>query len=62
MWLFHKHTNPQEAHMHGNARLTLWGRHELVRRIAGGRPIAHVAAEMGVSRPTALPMRLRLVG
>lgn len=39
--------------MHANARLTPWGRLELVRRIAGGRPVAHVAAEMGVSRPTA---------
>jgi transposase InsO family protein len=33
--------------------LTHWGRHELVRRIKLGRPIAHVAAEMQISRPTA---------
>jgi len=39
--------------VHGNARLTPWGRHELVCRIASGRPVAHVAAEMGVSRMTA---------
>lgn len=39
--------------MHRNARLTYWGRQELVRRIAAGTPIAHVAIEMNVSRPTA---------
>ena len=39
--------------MHRNARLTLWGRQELVRRIKAGTPIAHVAIEMNVSRPTA---------
>lgn len=39
--------------MHGNAKLTPAGRKVLVGRIAGGRPVAHVAAEMGVSRPTA---------
>jgi transposase InsO family protein len=33
--------------------LTLWGRQQLVRRIASGRPIAHVAAEMAISRQTA---------
>ncbi len=39
--------------MHGNARLTPEGRRILVGRIAGGRPAAQVAAEMGVSRSTA---------
>jgi transposase InsO family protein len=39
--------------MHGNARLTPLGRFTLVIRIEGGRPVAHVAKEMGVSRPTA---------
>jgi hypothetical protein len=39
--------------VHRNARLTLWGRQELVRRIKVGAPIAHVAIEMNVSRPTA---------
>ena len=39
--------------MHGNARLTPQGRLTMVSRIAAGRPVAHVAAEMGVSRPTA---------
>jgi transposase InsO family protein len=39
--------------MHGNARLTPLGRFTLVVRIEDGRPVAHVAREMGVSRPTA---------
>lgn len=38
---------------HANARLTFLGRCELVRRVrCAGRPQAHVAAEMGVSRQT----------
>ena len=39
--------------MHGNARLTPVGRLTMVLRIEAGRPVAHVAAELGVSRPTA---------
>jgi len=39
--------------MHGNARLAPLGRLTMVLRIEAGRPVAHVAAEMGVSRPTA---------
>jgi len=39
--------------VHGNARLTPRGRLTMVLRIESGRPIAHVAGEMGVSRPTA---------
>jgi len=39
--------------VHANARLTPEGRQILVERIASGRPPAHVAAEMGVSRTTA---------
>ena len=39
--------------MHANSPLTVRGRMMLVDRIASGRPIAHVAAEMGVSRKTA---------
>jgi transposase InsO family protein len=39
--------------LHGNARLTPVGRLTLVMRVEAGRPVAHVAAEMGVSRPTA---------
>lgn len=39
--------------MHRNAKLSPAGRLVLVERIAAGRPVAHVAAEMGVSRQTA---------
>jgi transposase InsO family protein len=39
--------------VHGNARLTPRGRLTMIRRIASGRPVAHVAEEMGISRPTA---------
>jgi transposase InsO family protein len=38
---------------HRNARLTVHGRRLLVERVSSGRPVAHVAAEMGVSRATA---------
>lgn len=37
---------------HRNARLTVYGRRLLVSRVLSGRPVAHVAAEMGVSRAT----------
>src|SRR4051812_39951628 len=36
-----------------NARLTVHGRWLLVERVRSGRPVALVAAEMGISRPTA---------
>ena len=39
--------------MHANAALTPTGRRILCERIARGRPIAHVAVEMGISRQTA---------
>jgi transposase InsO family protein len=39
--------------MHGNARLNLHGRRLLISRIQQGRPIAHVADELGISRQTA---------
>lgn len=39
--------------MHGNAPMTPRGRMIMIERIASGRPLAHVAAEMGVSRKTA---------
>jgi transposase InsO family protein len=39
--------------VHPNARLTPAGRLTLCQRIAAGRPAAHVAAEMGISRTTA---------
>ncbi|MFF3013592.1 IS481 family transposase [Streptomyces sp. NPDC057939] len=38
---------------HRNARLTVLGRQLLVERVRSGRPVAHVAAEMGISRATA---------
>jgi transposase-like protein len=38
---------------HRNARLTVHGRRLLVDRVRSGRPVAHVAAEMGISRTTA---------
>ncbi len=38
---------------HANARLNPAGRLVMVQRIAAGRPVAHVAAEMGISRTTA---------
>ncbi|MFD5889443.1 helix-turn-helix domain-containing protein [Streptomyces sp. NPDC060334] len=38
---------------HRNARLTVFGRRLLIERVASGRPVAHVAAEMGISRATA---------
>src|SRR4051812_715325 len=38
--------------MHRNAKLTPLGRRTLVERIQCGRPVAHVADEMGVSRAT----------
>lgn len=38
---------------HADARLTVYGRAELVRRVVReGRPVAHVAAEMHCSRAT----------
>jgi transposase InsO family protein len=39
--------------VHANSPLTVRGRLILVERIASGRPLAHVAAEMGVARKTA---------
>ena len=38
---------------HRNARLTVHGRHLLVQRVAAGRPVSHVAKELGVSRQCA---------
>jgi transposase InsO family protein len=38
---------------HRNARLTLHGRRLLIHRVHTGRPVAHVAAELGISRTTA---------
>jgi transposase InsO family protein len=38
--------------LHANARLTEWGRRELVRRLEAGTPAATVARQMNVSRDT----------
>ena len=38
---------------HVRPRLSVYGRLLLVQRVASGRPVAHVAAELGVSRATA---------
>ncbi|MFH8533351.1 IS481 family transposase [Streptomyces tendae] len=38
---------------HPNARLTVHGRRLLIERVRAGRPVAHVADEMGISRTTA---------
>ncbi|MDC2961476.1 leucine zipper domain-containing protein [Streptomyces gilvifuscus] len=35
---------------HRNARLTVHGGRLLVERVRSGRPVAHVAGEMGISR------------
>ena len=43
----------RRSSLHANAKLTPRGRLLLVQRIAAGRPIAHVAREMGVARQTA---------
>jgi transposase-like protein len=37
---------------HRNARLTVHGRRLLIERVCAGRPVAHVAAETGISRAT----------
>ena len=37
---------------HRNARLTPHGRRLLIDRVTAGRPVAHVAAELGISRAT----------
>ena len=39
--------------MHRNAPMTARGRMIMIERIDSGRPVVHVAAEMGVSRKTA---------
>lgn len=38
---------------HRNARLTVLGRRLLIARVCSGRPVAHVVAEVGISRATA---------
>jgi transposase len=38
---------------HPTARLTVFGRQLLVRRVDAGHPAAHVAEQLGISRATA---------
>jgi transposase len=45
--------------MIANARLTPVGRLTLCLRIEEGRPVAHVASEMGISRATGYKWRKR---
>ena len=52
VWLFHQSHVTREALVHRNARLTHWGRQELVERIKAGTPKATVAEQMNISRPT----------
>ncbi|TDD66677.1 hypothetical protein E1298_40135 [Actinomadura rubrisoli] len=48
------HQHPEVVMGHANARLTFHGRCLLVRRVVQDRrPVAHVAAELGVSRQCA---------
>src|SRR3954467_11196654 len=45
---------------HANARLTVHGRAELVRRVVElGRPLAHVVIELNISRATGYKWRAR---
>jgi transposase len=45
--------NPEVSLSHADARLTVHGRVELIRRVIGeGRPIAHVVKELNISRAT----------
>ncbi len=54
MELFNGIHEPSEVLVsHANARLTERGRLILCERIAAGRPVAHVAEEMGISRQCA---------
>lgn len=54
MELSSSHTLHAEVLMsHANARLTVHGRQLIIDRVAAGRPVAHIAAELGVSRQTA---------
>jgi transposase InsO family protein len=51
--LSRNHTRRTEVVLHANARLTVHGRLELVRRVVEqGRPVAHVVRELNCSRAT----------
>jgi transposase InsO family protein len=47
------HCEPEVLVVNAKPRLSPWSRLQLVQRVLAGRPAAHVAAEMGVSRATA---------
>lgn len=47
------HITQRSSLSHPNARLTVHGRRLLVDRVRAGRPVTHVADEMGISRTTA---------
>ena len=57
--LFRTGSETEAPVAHPKAALTPAGRLILVRRIARGRPVAHVADEMGISRATAYKWWLR---
>jgi transposase-like protein len=46
-------SGPEVLVVNAKPRLSPWSRLQLVERVLAGRPAAHVAAEMGVSRATA---------
>jgi hypothetical protein len=51
--VFHFDTTTEVLLPHPNAQLTVHGRRLLVDRVRDGRPVAHVADEMGISRTMA---------
>ncbi|MDQ0408651.1 hypothetical protein J2S50_007200 [Streptomyces sp. DSM 40167] len=57
----HLPTTAEVVVSHPNARLTIHGRRLLVDRVRSGRPVAHVADEMGISRTTAHKWVRRLI-
>jgi transposase InsO family protein len=53
MWRCRSSLVPEVLVSHAKPRLSPWSRQLLVDRVLSGRPAAHVAAEMGISRATA---------
>src|SRR3954469_3128777 len=52
-WKLRRFHRPEVSMAHRNARLTVHGRRLLIQRVVtDGRPVAHVVAELGVSRAT----------
>ena len=50
-------TVPEVLMSHAKPRLSPWSRLVLVERVLAGRPAAHVAERMGISRATAYQVR-----